>query len=721
MELKDFAESILFGNNIISNKLLIPDELTDVKEYQAIVAPKQPGRPKFLEFNNILLKKKISFPNQEKLYDAKQRGYVLHFFANHELLAMEIMALVLLLFPSAPKKFRMGVANTILEEQKHMSLYIQRMEQLGVEFGEIQVNNFFWNCLSQMNSPFEFITKMSMTFEQANIDYSKFYKNLMIKCNDFETANILETVYQEEIGHVKHGVYWFNQWRNSAESEWDSYVNSLKFPLSPARAKGLIFDVDARKSIGFSDEYISKLSIFSASKGRPPNIYYFNPACEFEISRGSIGFTPNKSMQNLQHDCASLMQFIASKDDIVLISKIPNVSFLKKIQSCGFILPEWVEYNKNSINVNSVLQNYIGYIFPWGWSPESINLINIFSTKLIGKSIFHKNIFQNYFYEKQIKHLYSKVYSTELIYKIQKYFKNIQDILSQENTLPSVANCLESAIVHIEKYLSNSEIQTVVLKAPFGCSGMNMRRVNSVKLNISELNWLNRILKSDKFIIIEPWYEKVADFSYQSKITEQGLTVPLGMTRFVTNDQGQYKATIISKKSDYLSSDVVKFIHNRYENYYGIEEILQETSNIVASFLKENFFEGPFGLDAFIYKDINSKYGYRLKVISEINPRITMGRVALEISKRIQTGVFAIWVHIRIKEIKAYFSSIEDFCLFVETQFPIKYSNTVNQLIREGVLFTTDPYIAKSILTVLIVGKEIFEKFEKYTSVKIIY
>lgn len=721
MELKEFAEIILFGTNITSDKLLNPNILTDDKIYQAIIAPKKPGRPKDLQFNENLCAKKIPFPNRHQLEDEKQRGYVLHFFANHELLAMEIMALVLLLFPEAPKKFRIGVAKTILEEQKHMKLYLKRMEQLNVNFGEIPVNDFFWNCLSKMKSPFDFVTKMSMTFEQANIDYSLFYKNLMIKINDFKTADILETVYQEEIGHVKHGVTWFNRWRDNSKTEWKSYVNALELPLSPSRAKGVIFDIAARRSAGLSNEYITELSVFSSSKGRPPNIYYFNPACEQEIIKGKIGYTPNKSILNLQNDCSSLLQFIAGKDDIVLSSQKPSLDFLKKIQICGFALPEWIEFNKNSIHINSIAQNYISFIYPWGWSPESLNLMKNFTPKVIGKSDFQKNIFDQKFYNNKIKPLYSKVFSAELIYKIKDNFENIKELLTEDKTLPTISNNLEDAKLNIKKYLSMDNITMVVLKAPYGCSGQNMRRVNSDVLNFSELNWLNRILKEQFHIIIEPWFEKLVDLSYQSKISENKVTIPIGITRFITDTRGQYKATFVGKKTDDLPDNLTKFIYNKYENFNGIEDILKKTSIVVSNYLKENEYEGAFGIDAFIYKDINSKFGYRLKFLSEINPRFTMGRVAIEISKRIQTGSFAIWAHIRVSDIlKNNYSSILNFTKLIEDKYPITLSNNQKPLIKEGILFTNDPNIATSVLTTLIVGKNVLNDFTKFTGIDII-
>ena len=63
---------------------------------------------------------------QVALSTASGRGRLLHFFANHELLAMELMALTLLKFPFAEKNFRLGLARTIVEEQKHLRMYVSR-------------------------------------------------------------------------------------------------------------------------------------------------------------------------------------------------------------------------------------------------------------------------------------------------------------------------------------------------------------------------------------------------------------------------------------------------------------------------------------------------------------------------------------------------------------------------------------------------------------------
>ena len=83
---------------------------------------------------------------------------MLHFFANHELMAAELMALALLKFPDTPARFRRGVARTLRDEQEHLRLYMERMSASGVAFGRIPVSDFFWRAISPMPTPLDFVT-----------------------------------------------------------------------------------------------------------------------------------------------------------------------------------------------------------------------------------------------------------------------------------------------------------------------------------------------------------------------------------------------------------------------------------------------------------------------------------------------------------------------------------------------------------------------------------
>ena len=111
MELREFAERILCATTL-EEKLIDPpgERLTDERPGPAWDFSAEPGRPAELRFKPSGSDKagtagKAEFPGLHGLDTEAGRGKVLHFFANHELLATELMALALLRFPDAPRPF----------------------------------------------------------------------------------------------------------------------------------------------------------------------------------------------------------------------------------------------------------------------------------------------------------------------------------------------------------------------------------------------------------------------------------------------------------------------------------------------------------------------------------------------------------------------------------------------------------------------------------------
>ena len=120
---REIAERILFGTTLEEKLTPPPPEVGDEQRGEAIAVPRSPSRPKGLELRSDGVR--AEFPGTVGIEDEKQRGKLLHFFANHELLATELMALVLLKFPEAPPEFRSGVLRTLKEEQMHTKLYLK--------------------------------------------------------------------------------------------------------------------------------------------------------------------------------------------------------------------------------------------------------------------------------------------------------------------------------------------------------------------------------------------------------------------------------------------------------------------------------------------------------------------------------------------------------------------------------------------------------------------
>ncbi len=146
MKISDYAKHLLLSESI-EDKLSPPAKIWEEEETFPLRIDK-PSRSKSIQFSD----KKIKIPRLEHLNLTSNRGLTLHHFANHELMAIELFAWALLAFPDAPKSTKLGFIKTIEEEQNHLKLYIERMNDFGIQFGDIPLNYIFWKQIGQFHS-----------------------------------------------------------------------------------------------------------------------------------------------------------------------------------------------------------------------------------------------------------------------------------------------------------------------------------------------------------------------------------------------------------------------------------------------------------------------------------------------------------------------------------------------------------------------------------------
>src|SRR5580698_3324430 len=122
-QIREIAERILLADSLETKLAKIPVEPADDRPGQALRVA-LPGRPPELKFAQR--RTAPAMPRGESLRDPKKRAIAHHILANHELQALEVMAFVLLAFPSAPREFRRGLIQIMGDEQRHTRLHIER-------------------------------------------------------------------------------------------------------------------------------------------------------------------------------------------------------------------------------------------------------------------------------------------------------------------------------------------------------------------------------------------------------------------------------------------------------------------------------------------------------------------------------------------------------------------------------------------------------------------
>lgn len=258
--MRDFARTILESDSL-SDKLSTYDLVWDHQnhDYDLPLLPARSGKI-------IFSQKRMKFPKTSRLGERDKKAMALNSFANHELLAIEMMAAALLIYPHDSKnvqalKFKKGILKALREEQKHFRLYVERMNELGYEFGDFPLNDFFWRQMSSLKTPSQYLAVMSLTFESANLDFASYYQKIFQEMGDEKTAKILEIVLLDEITHVAFGSHWLNKWKGD-KSLWDYYLEVLPFPITPARAKGIHFNEQLHSQALKNSDFVEKLSAY---------------------------------------------------------------------------------------------------------------------------------------------------------------------------------------------------------------------------------------------------------------------------------------------------------------------------------------------------------------------------------------------------------------------------------------------------------------------------
>lgn len=255
MELRDWALRILTADTL-EEKLLSPGPiLTDMNPGTPLLL-NEPSRPPNMQFQKRTKEEKL--PPFQDHGKEENRGICLHRFGGHELLAVEIMAYALLAFPEAPKPFRKGIAHTLKEEQGHVKLYVARLQEMGLNFGDLPLYRHFWNHVPYLTSPVHYVSVMSLTFEMANLDFAPLYGKSFAHFGDGKSALLMQQILQDEIRHVSFGYSWLSKF-SKTHSPWDTWLQSLSPNLPPRRAKGFVLHEEPRIKAGIPQEWIDRL------------------------------------------------------------------------------------------------------------------------------------------------------------------------------------------------------------------------------------------------------------------------------------------------------------------------------------------------------------------------------------------------------------------------------------------------------------------------------
>ncbi len=351
-----------------------------------------------------------------------------------------------------------------------------------------------------------------------------------------------------------------------------------------------------------------------------PDIYLFNPTCEYAVANGHSSWQPNQLLQKMEMDLGTLPGYLAHRRDIVLVKETPGAPFINYLHERGFESPRFVLL-RDALDGTPPLQE-LGRLMPWGWSPATHRLLEPLKPRC-------SNEFQQSPVAKWApaqREIYSKKFALE-IHKILRSQLPEGTILPA-GKLPRVC----SNRPQIENLLR--KWGKLMVKAPWSSSGRGLQPVT--KTPVVEKVWdkITGIIKDQGYVMVEPMLDKVMDVALQFEVKNQKVTF-LGVSRFLTDKKGQYQGNFLRNTKENIPPEARPIFHLLPD--WARNSISKAIENSILA----RQYEGFFGIDVLIYREITGKI--RVNPCLEINVRQNMGLLALHLEKQLASqseGIF---------------------------------------------------------------------------------
>jgi uncharacterized ferritin-like protein (DUF455 family) len=222
--------------------------------------PNPPDRPARGE--RPLLCRPGEMPRRKATGNQEKRVALLHALAHIELNAIDLAWDMIARFGDAelPRTFFDDWVRVGDEEALHFSLLAARLRELGTQYGDLPAHDGLWQAATE--TAHDLLARLAivpLVLEARGLDVSPVTISDLRRGGDATSADLLEIIYRDEIGHVAIGKRWFDHIAIARgldpRSTWQDLVRRhFRGQLKPP------FNTEAREAAGFSAAFYAPLA-----------------------------------------------------------------------------------------------------------------------------------------------------------------------------------------------------------------------------------------------------------------------------------------------------------------------------------------------------------------------------------------------------------------------------------------------------------------------------
>ncbi len=204
---------------------------------------------------------------RRRLGSAEGRAALLHAVVHIEFNAINLAWDAVYRFRGMPAAFYadwLGVAD---DEARHFRLLERRLHALGYVYGDFPAHNGLWDmAVRTAHDPLARMAMVPRVMEARGLDVTPGMRERFLRMGDRATADALEVILREEVGHVAAGSRWFRYLCAVRGLE----AEATYFELLDHYLRGEIrcpLQRETRRQAGFSETELNRLEALCRKSG----------------------------------------------------------------------------------------------------------------------------------------------------------------------------------------------------------------------------------------------------------------------------------------------------------------------------------------------------------------------------------------------------------------------------------------------------------------------
>ena len=219
-------------------------------DVKPLPVPGRPVKPELVDPKDV---PRRNFTSQQG------RLSLVHAIAHIEFNAINLALDAVYRFQNMPEQFYTDWCRVAAEEALHFTMLSDYLESHGMAYGDLPAHNGLWEMA--VKTDFDVLVRMALVprvLEARGLDVTPGMIKKLQSAGDTELVAILQKIFDDEIGHVKIGSYWYKTLCEERQLEpQQTFIELIEKYMQGAKFGP--FEFEARKQAGFTDEEMQRL------------------------------------------------------------------------------------------------------------------------------------------------------------------------------------------------------------------------------------------------------------------------------------------------------------------------------------------------------------------------------------------------------------------------------------------------------------------------------